>query len=369
MALISPWHLSRNCQQSGPSPLSACLSSASAMGNCLHPVEPSLSLSANENSSKLTLDDFWDEFEWNYSYKSFDYGDISLEEAAPCHPCNLLDSSSLPFFILASVLGILASGSVLFILFRPLLHWDLCPGRPILAQLAVGCALCSVVVPILAPGLSSTHSTTLCRLAHCVWYGSAFAQALLLGCRACLGPRLGEDHIPGLILGLTGGLWGAAVLLGLPVTLASESVEGLCFLMTSKGMGTLQALHAAACFAIFFLLPLGLVGAWGLKKVLGRGPGPWVDILLVWFIFWWPHGVALVLDSLVRFKIVLLSTCLAQKTLDLMLQLAETLAIAHCVAAPLLLALCCHRATRTSVPSLPFPARGSSHLESLGGKS
>ncbi|XP_037669420.1 atypical chemokine receptor 1 [Choloepus didactylus] len=336
------------------------------MGNCLQSVEPSLSISGN--SSKLAWEDIWNESEW-YDYKSFDYNDTSLEAAAPCHSCNLLDNSSLPFFILASVLGILGSGAVLFSLFRPLFHWDLCPGRLVLAQLAVGSILCSIVVPILAPGLSSAHSTSLCRLAHCVWYGSAFAQALLLGCRACLGPKLGEDHVPGLILGLTVGVWGAALLLGLPITLTSETSDELCVLMSSRSLGALQSVHTAACFAIFFLLPLGLVGAKGLKKALGRGPGPWVDILWLWFIFWWPHGMALGIDALVRSRILLLSTCLAQRVLDLMLQLAEALAISHCMATPLLLALFCHQATHTSMSCLPFPTRQSSHLESLGGKS
>ncbi|XP_004474308.2 atypical chemokine receptor 1 isoform X2 [Dasypus novemcinctus] len=337
------------------------------MGNCLHPVAPSTSI--NDISSKLTLEEFWNESEWSYPYESLDYNDSSLEAAAPCHSCNLLDNSSLPFFILASVLGILASGAVLFALFRPLFHWNLCPGRLVLAQLAVGCVLFSIVVPLLAPGISITHSTVLCRLAHCVWYSSAFAQALLLGCRACLGPKLAEDQVPGLILGLTVGLWGAAILLGLPITLASDTNNGFCTLMSSRSLGALQSVHAAVCFAIFFLMPLGLVGAKGLRKVLGKGPAPWIDILCLWFIFWWLHGVVLGLDSLVRSRIILLPSCLAQKAFDFVLQLAEALAVSHCVATPLFLALFCHQATRASLPSQPFPARWSSHQESLGGKS
>ncbi|XP_039695953.1 atypical chemokine receptor 1 [Pteropus medius] len=332
------------------------------MGNCLYRVDSS---SAAGNLSNFSFEDeFWDE--WN---KSDEYDDdyTGFEAAAPCHSCNLLDESSLPFYIFISVLGVLASGAVLFALLRPLFHWQLCPGRPILVQLAVGSTLFSIVVPILAPGLRGTHQTHLCHLARLVWYGSAFAQALLIGCHACLGPKLGAGQVPGLTLGVTVGLWVVAALLGLPVTLASEISSGLCTLTSRRVI--LQFMHTAACFAIFILLPLGLLGAKGLKKVLGRGPCPWVDILWIWFIFWWPHGVLRGLDSLVRSSFLILSSCLVQQTLDLLLDLAEALAILHCVATPLLLALFCHQATRTSLSSLPLPARQSSHLDNLGGKS
>ncbi|KAF6292347.1 atypical chemokine receptor 1 (Duffy blood group) [Rhinolophus ferrumequinum] len=333
------------------------------MGNCLHRVDSS---PIDENFSSIAFgDDFSDE--WNNSYGEADYNYTGLEAAAPCRSCNLLDKSSLPFYSLTSVLGILASGAILFALLRPLFHWQLCPGRPILAQLAVGSILFSIAVPILAPGLSGVHNSHLCHVTHLVWYSSAFAQALLIGCRACLGPKLGAGQVPGLTLWLTLGLWVVAVLLGLPITLASDISSGLCTLTFRRGI--LQFMHTAACFAIFILLPLGLLGAKGLKKVLGKGSCPWVDILCVWFIFWWPHGVLRVLDSLVRSNFLTLSSCPAQQALDLLVHLAEALAILHCVATPLLLALFCHQATRTCLPSLPLPARQSFHLDTLGSKS
>ncbi|XP_004688132.2 PREDICTED: atypical chemokine receptor 1 [Condylura cristata] len=329
------------------------------MGNCQPRVDSSVLV--DENFSKL---DFGNEILDNISY---DYNDSGLELSAPCHSCNLLDESSLPFFLLASILGILASGTVLFALFRPLFHWQHCADRPVLAQLAVGSALFSIVLPILAPGLRGADSDPLCHMALLIWYGSAFAQALLIGCRACLGPKLGAGRVPRLTVMLTVGLWGAAVLLGLPITLAGGNSEGLCTI--SRGWGPLQAVHTAACFAIFIVLPLGLLGAKGLKKALDRGPCPWVDVLWAWFIFWWPHGVLLGLDSLVRSRVLLLSTCTAQQALDLLLHLAEALAILHCVATPLLLALSCHQATSNVLPSLPVPVGQSSHPNTLGGKS
>ncbi|XP_021095249.1 atypical chemokine receptor 1 [Heterocephalus glaber] len=337
------------------------------MGSCLDRVKPSFSL--DMNGSQLDLGDY----SWNYSNgENTSYGRFEdynwLDSAAPCHSCNLLDESSLPFFILSSVLGILASGAVLFALLRPLFHWQLCPAWPFLAQMAVGSGLFSIVVPILAPGLNSAQSTILCHLGYWIWYSSAFAQALLIGCHACLAPKLGPGQVPGLTLGLTVGLWGVSALLGLPVTLASDTASGFCTLSYSRGLGALQSTHVVICFAIFSLLPLGLLGAKGLRRALGRGPGPWVDILWMWFIFWWPHGVILGFDSLVRTKVLLLPTCLAQQILDLALHLAEALAILHCVAAPLLLALFFHQATQSSFPSLPLSARRSSHLDNDGGK-
>ncbi|XP_004714864.2 atypical chemokine receptor 1 [Echinops telfairi] len=356
MAFISPWHLSgdrRHAPTVHPN-LSACAEPSSAMGNCQPGADPFFSI--DKNSSTLTLgDDFGSE--WNESYEPFDYSDSNLEAAAPCHSCSLLDDSSLPFFIVASIVGILASGLVLFALLRPLFHWNLCPGRPILVQLAVGSGLFSVVVPILAPGLGGSQNSALCYLGHWVWYGSAFAQALLIGCRAGLGPRLSTCQVPRLTVGLTVGLWTVAALLVLPITLASDISPGICTLKSNKGLGTLQYIHAATCFAIFSLLPLGLVVAKGLKMALGKGPGPWVDILWVWFIFWCPHGVMLVIDSLVRSSVLVLSTCGSQQVLDLLLHGAEALAILHCVATPLLLAFFCYQTTHRSLPPGPLPAR------------
>uniref|UniRef100_A0A0A6YWZ3 Atypical chemokine receptor 1 n=1 Tax=Mus musculus TaxID=10090 RepID=A0A0A6YWZ3_MOUSE len=142
------------------------------MGNCLYPVE---NLSLDKNGTQFTFDSWNYSFEDNYSYElSSDY---SLTPAAPCYSCNLLGRSSLPFFMLTSVLGMLASGGILFAILRPFFHWQICPSWPILAELAVGSALFSIAVPILAPGLHSAHSTALCNLGY--WrHGSFEVHAL-----------------------------------------------------------------------------------------------------------------------------------------------------------------------------------------------
>lgn len=316
------------------------------------------SFSVDNSGAHFTLEN------WNYSYEDNDNAsngfldaDYNLTPAAPCYSCNLLDSSSLPFFILTSVLGLLASGGILFTILRPFFHWQICPSWPILAQLAVGSALFSIAVPILAPGLYSAHSTALCNLGYWAWYTAAFAQALFIGCYAFLNPSLNIVQIPGLTLGLTVGLWGAAALLGLPVTLASDAYHGLCTLPSYRNLETLKYIHSAICFTIFTVLPLTLLAAKGLKTALGKGPGPWVSVLWIWFIFWWPHGMVLIFDALVRSKTMLLQTCQSQKFLDVMLDVAEALAMLHCVATPLLLALFCHQTTRRSLLTLSLPAR------------
>lgn len=334
------------------------------MGNCLYPVE---TLSLDKNGTQFTFDSWNYSFEDNYSYElSSDY---SLTPAAPCYSCNLLDRSSLPFFMLTSVLGMLASGSILFAILRPFFHWQICPSWPILAELAVGSALFSIAVPILAPGLHSAHSTALCNLGYWVWYTSAFAQALLIGCYACLNPRLNIGQLRGFTLGLSVGLWGAAALLGLPVALASDAYNGFCTFPSSRDMEALKYMHYAICFTIFTVLPPTLLAAKGLKIALSKGPGPWVSVLWIWFIFWWPHGMVLIFDALVRSKIVLLYTCQSQKILDAMLNVTEALSMLHCVATPLLLALFCHQTTRRSLSSLSLPTRQASQMDALAGKS
>ncbi|XP_021518701.1 atypical chemokine receptor 1 [Meriones unguiculatus] len=325
------------------------------MGNCLHPEQ------VDTSELQFILDNWNLTDEDNISYENLDY--YSVEAAAPCHSCNLLEKFSLPFFILAGVLGMLASSVVLFAILRPLFHWQICHSRAILAQLAVGSALFSNAVLILTPGLNTARSTALCGLGSWVWYTSAFAQALLIGCYACLNPNLSMGQIRGLTLGLTVGLWGTAGLLGIPVTLASDVYNGVCTLPSSRDLEALKYTHSAICFIIFNVLPLALLTAKGLKKSLNKGLGPWVSVLWVWFIFWWPHGIVLIFDTLVRSKIILLQSCPSQQILDVISDLAEALSVLHCVATPLLLALLCYQTTRKSLPSLSLPTRQSSHVE------
>ncbi|XP_051004318.1 atypical chemokine receptor 1 [Acomys russatus] len=334
------------------------------MGNCLYPVE---AYSLGKNGTQFTFDEWNYSYEDNVSYESLD--DYSMLAAAPCHSCNLLDKSSLPFFILTSVLGMLESGLVLFAILRPLFHWQICPSWPILAQLAVGSAFFSMAVPILAPGLNTGHHTALCRLGYWVWYTSAFAQALLIGCYACLNPSLSIGQVPALTLRLTVGLWGAAAVLGLPVMLASGAYDGLCTLASTKDLEALKFTHSAVCFTTFTVLPLALLAAKGLKMSLSKGPGPWINVLWVWFIFWWPHGMVLIFDTLVRSKTMHLQSCLSQQILDAALNLAEALAVLHCVVTPVLLALFFHQTARRCCLSQSLPARQSSQMDAIAGKS
>lgn len=67
--------------------------------------------------------------------------------------------------------------------------------------------------------------------------------------------------------------------------------------------------------------------------------------------------MVLLFDALVRSKIVLLPSCPSQQILDVMLNLAEVLAVLHCVATPLVLALFCHQTTRRSLVSLSPPCK------------
>lgn len=332
------------------------------MGSCL---SWDSSNTANDSFSSLgNLTDHWGMNESFYD-DMLDYDDLDLGASAPCRSCALLDASSLPFFIVASVLGILASAAVLLELFRPLSGWRVLAGRPLLAQLAVGCTLFCVVLPLMAPGLGFAFSTSLCQVAHLGWYSAAFAQALLIALLACLGPKLGAVQTPRLTLGLPLGLWLVAILLGLPIALSSKTPQGHCAL--NLATGPLYAFHVVTCFTIFLLLPLGLLGVKVVKKVLGRGPCPQVDVLWVWFLFWGPHGVVLGMETLVKFRVVLLSVCSIQQALDLLLHLAQALAILHCVATPMLLAFYCHRATRPA--PLPIPEGPTSYLEPPAGKS
>ncbi|XP_043856716.1 atypical chemokine receptor 1 [Dromiciops gliroides] len=311
------------------------------MGNCLHRAESRL-----QNIESWTIDG--SEYDWNSWNETFNYTDDDVNSAAPCHSCVLLDSSSLPFFALFSALGMLGGGTLLFGLLKPLGCWHLCPGRTILAQMAGGSTLFSIVLPILAPGLNPTPGTTLCWLGHGLWYASAFAQALLLCVHACLGPKLHQSWI----LKLSLALWGVALLMALPVTLASDVSSGLCTLSFSPKVWVWSVIHIVVCIAVFFILPLGLVGGWVVWWVRGGGPRPQATVLWIWFLFWWLHAVAMGFDALVRSDALVITECFAQQTLDFLLDSAKILGVLHCLATPLLLVLFCHHVTRTPTLNL-----------------
>ncbi|XP_036610936.1 atypical chemokine receptor 1 [Trichosurus vulpecula] len=283
-----------------------------------------------------------DSFEWDTLWnETYNYTDDDLEAAAPCRSCTLLDSSSLPFFAVTSALGILAGGALLFVLLKPLARWPLCPGRTILAQLAGASTLFSIVLPILAPGLNPAPGTTLCCLGHGLWYASAFAQALLVCVHTYLGP---EPHQRWL-LKLSLALWGVALLMALPVALASDVTSGLCTLSFSQDVWVWCVIHIVVCIAIFLILPLGLFGGWAVQRVRGGGPRPWANVLWAWFLFWWLHAVVMGYDALVRSDVLVINECFTQQTLDFFLDSAKILGILHCLATPFLLALFCHCVT------------------------
>ncbi|XP_027695900.1 atypical chemokine receptor 1 [Vombatus ursinus] len=305
------------------------------MGNCLHRADSGLRNS--ENWTINVLDDEWDAL-WNETYN---YTDADLDLAAPCRSCSLLDRSSLPFFALTSALGILGGGALLFVLLKPLACWQLCPGRTILAQVAGGSTLFSIVLPILAPGLNPSPHIALCCLGHGLWYASAFAQALLVCVHAYLGPELRQSWL----LKLSLALWGVALLMALPVALASDVTSGLCTLLFSHDVWVWYVVHIVVCIAIFLILPLGLVGGWIVRRVRGGGPRPRANVLWAWFLFWWLHAVAMGFDALVRSNALVINECFAQQTLDFLLDSAKILGILHCLATPFLLALFCHCVT------------------------
>ncbi|XP_001379721.2 atypical chemokine receptor 1 [Monodelphis domestica] len=304
------------------------------MGNCLHRAE-----SGPQNSENWTFSSSED-YDWSLNY-TYNYTDDDLNMAAPCRSCVLLDDTSLPFFAITSALGILGGGILLFALLKPLACWNLCPDRTILAQLAGGSTLFSIVLPILAPGWNPALDTVVCCMAHGLWYASAFAQALLVCAYSCLGPELNQSWL----LKLSLAVWSVALLMALPVTLASDVVSGFCILPISNDEWVWPWIHIVACIVIFLILPLGLVQGWAIQRVKGRGSGPWANVLWVWFLFWWLHAIMIGLDALVRTENLSMHTCFAQQTLDFLLQSARILGILHCLATPLLLALFCHRAT------------------------
>ncbi|XP_074079230.1 atypical chemokine receptor 1 [Macrotis lagotis] len=322
------------------------------MGNCQNRTESGLQTLENWNFT---------DWEADYGNETYNYTEDDLDLAAPCRYCPLLDSSSLPFFALTSALGMLGGGILLFVLLKPLACWHLRSDRTILAQLAGGSTLFSLVLPILTPGLTPTPGTTLCCLGHGLWYASVFAQALLVCVHACLGPELN----PSWFLKLSLAVWSVALLMALPVTLASDITSGLCILSFSHDVWVWCMIHIVVCIVIFLILPLGLVGGWTVQRVRGGRSRPWANVLWFWFLFWWFHAGVMGYDALIRSEVLEIKECSDQQTLDFLVDSAKILGILHCLVTPFLLALFCHYVTqspqstysRPSFPPTPHPSK------------
>ncbi|XP_075763235.1 atypical chemokine receptor 1 [Pelodiscus sinensis] len=299
------------------------------MGNCF---------TTQPSSLQLNMSDFKELLLLNYT----DYQDYDAAAAAPCHSsyCSLLGSSIPSFLAVICALGLLSNLALVVALVTCQNLWSGPPGRTFLFQLTLGTSLFTATLPFFSAGSSHgwVFGDGFCKVAFLVWYGSLFAEGLLVAastCSAWLAKRVARQHF----WGMTVALWVASVLLAVPAAFMSRTEEHpqkMCLWKDNSEQQWWSLAHVTTCLAVFILLPIALGVAKAMLTWHRRGWQLRVGVTWLFFLLWVPYGIALLLDSLQR-RQLLSTSCLFWESLDFFLGLSEGLGILHCCLGPLLL--------------------------------
>uniref|UniRef100_A0A8C3SQJ6 Atypical chemokine receptor 1 n=1 Tax=Chelydra serpentina TaxID=8475 RepID=A0A8C3SQJ6_CHESE len=273
----------------------------------------------------------------NYSYDP----ELTYDTLAsmPCHSgyCSFFRSYAFNFLAVVCALGLLSNLALVVALANCRSLWGWPPGRASLFQLTLGTTIFTVMLPFFAVGIRQGQviGDGLCKVAYMLWYGSLFAEGLLVAAGACSaiwGKWVPSRHHWCVAVAL----WVAAVILAVPAALLS-GMEGhqqkLCMLRDRAGW---RLAHVTSCLAVFLLLPAALGVA---KAMLTWRRSGWqlrVGVTCVFFLLWVPYGAAQLLDLLER-RQLLYTSCHFQELLDFFLGLSEGLGVLHCCLGPLLL--------------------------------
>ncbi|NXF13501.1 ACKR1 protein, partial [Smithornis capensis] len=303
-----------------------------------HPQAPSVL----ESQSSLNLL----EIMGNFSYEEFDDSNDTLldYDAAPCHNhyCPLFHRVAPPFLAVTCAVAALGTGALLVALAKRPQAWEWPQSRVLVAQLALGMGLFTVLLPAVAAGIGQGWhlGVGLCRLTHLLWHWSLFAQALLVASGSCGSAWRGWDPRS---RRLAVALWAGALLLATPAALASGIVSGTgCVRRGVPVQSPAYLLQLSACLGLLLLLPTGLLVATPavprLRATWQAGGGAsWL-----FFGLWAPYGAGLALEFLLHTRL-LEPTCGTFQSFDHALGLSEGLGVLHCALGPpvLLLARWC----------------------------
>uniref|UniRef100_A0A8D0GTB4 Atypical chemokine receptor 1 n=1 Tax=Sphenodon punctatus TaxID=8508 RepID=A0A8D0GTB4_SPHPU len=290
------------------------------MGNCVN--------TARRATQNFTSEDL-ESVLYNYSYSEEDYNDLDYG-ATPCHSsfCPTFGNSIPAFFATVCALGLLANAALGVALHkRPSLQ-----SRAVLSLMALASAIFAVAMSFFAAGFSSGWSfgEGSCQVAQALWYGSLFAQGLVVAGGALQAKWSRPSWC------LTWVFFAAGFALAVPAGIESKHTDGVCFLSRITPLTSWRLAHVLCCLAVFLLLPLALGTA---KVVLWWQRSSWeppVNMTWFFFFFWAPYGLAVLLDALAE-RLSFVSTCTSLKTLDYFLGLSEGLGILHCCCLGILL--------------------------------
>ncbi|XP_005310905.2 atypical chemokine receptor 1 isoform X1 [Chrysemys picta bellii] len=329
---------------------------ADTMGNCIITVSSRLELNTSDYS--------FENMTANYSY---DYDTNDILAAAPCQSgyCSFFRSHAFNFLAVVCALGLLSNLALVVALANCWGLWGWPLGRASLFQLTVGTTIFTAMLPFFAAGISQgwVIGDGLCKVAYMLWYGSLFAEGLLVAAGAC--SAMWDKWVPSRHHWcMAVALWVAAILLAVPAALLSGT-EGhpqeLC-MMRDKHWWHLA--HVTSCLAVFILLPAALGVAKAMLTWRKSDCQLRVGVTCLFFLLWVLYGTALLLDSLVR-RQLLDASCHFYEFLDFFLGLSEGLGVLHCCLGPLLLlgAGLYHRRTHADPGPLRVPAQHVPGLE------
>uniref|UniRef100_A0A8C8RF59 Atypical chemokine receptor 1 n=1 Tax=Pelusios castaneus TaxID=367368 RepID=A0A8C8RF59_9SAUR len=298
------------------------------MGNC------ATTMSLELNVSDISLEELLQ----NYSYDS----EVNYDGTTPCHSsyCFFFYRAAPSFLAVTCALGLLSNLALMVALAKGQSLWGWAPSRAFLFQLALGTTLFTATLPFFAAGINHNwiFGDGLCKGAYVLWYGSLFAQGLLVATSAW--SIMWSKWVPGQHCWcIAVHHWVIAVLLAVPAAMISGT-EGdpklLCVLRSSRRLHPWHLAHIISCLAVFILLPAALGVAKALLTWRRRGWQLRVGVTWMFFLLWVPYGLALLLDSLAQ-RQLLYTSCHSQEHLDFFLGLSEGLGILHCCFGPLLL--------------------------------
>ncbi|XP_060614516.2 atypical chemokine receptor 1 [Anolis sagrei] len=313
------------------------------MGNCIH-----------ANKSRVTTLDF-EEFEdllanftSNYTYDEYPSYDGILPEPCQFTYCLNFLSSILALLVVISLLGLVSSLALGLSLAKSPIMWkERHPRKYQLFLMSGATGLFAATLPFFAVGIKHgwVFGPHFCQVARALKFGCLFAQGLMVAGSAC--------HMPSAIphsIFLTV-LWLLGFLCATPAIVISSPGDD-CFSSLEPDLQLWSLAHILVSLATFVILPLAMLVTKVALKWHGESKCIQLDLGWLFYIFWSPYGVVLLLDKL-RQDGLITSTCRFQEHLDYFLGLSEGFGILHCFLLPLLIlvsGICRRRISKAGGP-------------------